>query len=245
MRAPTIRARGFILAVMTCVYSAGALAQESAYASLDACTKDEQIRLTAKGAALGMVTGLGGALFSGKKDKALKAGVIGAVAGGAAGFATAYYTAIDNCNKKNPQWITESSLVRDPSRNYKQVKKEHGYQANEGVKVHLNDVVVPASVQPGERFAIDTVFDLMTPTDAEAEVQFQRKLFVTTDGQEKEMPFPSASSATRVVEAGRSKETIQLPTPPDAIKGTTYRIEISAAAGGKPPAMLSRSVSVI
>ncbi|WP_313705966.1 hypothetical protein [Massilia sp.] len=237
--------RGLILAVMTCVYSVGALAQESAYADLDACTKDEQIRLTAKGAAIGLVTGLGGALFSGKKDKALKAAAIGAAAGGVAGFATAYYTAIDNCNKKNPQWITESSLVRDPSKSYQQVKKEHGYQAREGIKVHLNDVKVPASVQPGERFAIDTIFDVMTPTDAETEVVFQRKLFVTTDGKEAEMPFPSASSATRVVEAGRSKETIQLPTPPDAAKGTTYRIEISAAAGGKPPTMLSRSVNVI
>lgn len=241
-----MRVRGLILGVMTCVYSAGALAQESAYADLDACTKDEQIRLTAKGAAIGLVTGLGGALFSGKKDKtALKAAAIGAAAGGVAGFATAYYTAIDNCNKKNPQWITESSLVRDPSKNYQQVKKEHGYQAREGVKVYLKEMLVPATVQPGERFAIDTIFDVMTPTDAETEVVFQRKLFVTADGKETEMPFPSASSATRVVEAGRSKETIQLPTPPDATKGTTYRIEISAAAGGKAPTMLSRSVSVI
>jgi hypothetical protein len=230
---------------MTCVGSTGAMAQESAYAALDACAKDEQIRLTAQGAALGLVTGLGGAMFAGKKDKALKAAAIGAAAGGVAGFATAYYTGIDNCKKKNPQWMTESALVRDPSKSYQQVKKEHGYQARDGIKLYLQDMAAPASVQPGERFAIDTVYDVMTPTDAETEVVFQRKLFVTTDGKETEMPFPLASSTTRVVEAGRSKETIHVPTPPNAAKGTTYRVEISAAAGGKPAATQSRMVSVI
>jgi hypothetical protein len=237
--------RSVLLAVMTCVCSASAVAQESAYAELDACAKDEQVRLTAQGAALGLMTGLGGAMFAGKKDKALKAAAIGAVAGGAAGFATAYYTGIDNCKKKNPQWMTESALVRDPSKTYQQVKKEHGYQSRDGVKLYLQDMVAPASVQPGERFAINTVYDVLTPTDAETEVVFQRKLFVTTDGKESEMTFPLASTATRVVEAGRSTETIQVPTPPNAGRGTTYRIEISAAAGGKAPATLSRTVSVI
>lgn len=245
MRVTTHQARAVLFAVMTCVVSAGALAQESAYAELDACAKDEQIRLTAKGAALGMMTGLGGAMFAGKKDQALKAAAIGAVAGGTAGFATAYYTGIDNCKKKNPQWVTESNLVRDPSKSYQQVKKEHGYKSGDGVKLYLKDVAAPASVQPGERFAIDTVFDVLTPTDAETEVVFQRKLFVTTDGKESELIFPLASSATRIVEAGRSKETIQVPTPSNAAKGSSYRVEISAAAGGKPPAMLSRTINVI
>jgi hypothetical protein len=231
--------------MMTSVYASGAFAQESAYAELDACAKDEQIRLTAKGAALGMMTGLGGALFAGKKDQAAKAAVIGAAAGGAAGFATAYYTGIDNCKKKNPQWVTESNLVRDPSKSFQQVKKEHAYKSADGVKLYLKDVAAPVSVQPGERFAIDTVFDVMTPTDAETEVVFQRKLFLTADGKETELTFPLASSATRIVEAGRSKETIQVPTPSNAAKGTSYRVEISAAAGGKPPATLSRTINVI
>jgi len=245
MRVITYRARAVLFAAMTTMYSAGALAQESAYAELDACAKDEQIRLTAKGAAIGLMTGLGGAMFSGKKDKAVKAAAIGAVAGGAAGFATAYYTGIDNCKKKNPQWITESNLVRDPSKSYKQVKAEHRYKPAEGIKLYLQDMAAPASVQPGERFAIDTVFDVLTPTDAETEVVFQRKLFITEDGKESELVFPLASSATRTVEAGRSKETLQIPTPSNATKGTSYRVEISAAAGGQAPSVQSRTINVI
>ena len=37
---------------------------------------------------------------------------IGAVVGGAAGFATAYFTAIDTCYKQNPAWIPESKIER-------------------------------------------------------------------------------------------------------------------------------------
>ena len=46
-------------------------AQESANAELDACVRDEQIALTAKGAGLGALAGLSATLFSGNKDDAL------------------------------------------------------------------------------------------------------------------------------------------------------------------------------
>jgi hypothetical protein len=226
------------------LFSETSIAQESAYADLDACTKGEQVRLTAKGAAIGLFAGLGGAMFSGKKDDAAKAAAVGAVAGGVAGFATAYYTAIDNCRKMNPSWITESNLVRDPSKSYTQVKKENRYQPRDGILLKLQNLDMPGSVKAGERVAIDSTFDLMTPDDAETQVIFQRKLFVTTSGKETQVPFPLAGTATRVVEAGRSRETISLPTPTDAASGTVYRVEISAVAGGKPPVTMSKSVIV-
>jgi hypothetical protein len=239
-----VGARAALIALVV-AYSGTAIAQESAYADLDACTKGEQVRLTAKGAAMGLMAGLGGAFFSGNKDKAGKAAVAGAVAGGAAGFLTAYYTAIDNCRKINPNWITESNLVRDPSKSYAQVKKENSYQPHDGIVVKLRNMDMPNSVKAGERVPIDTTYDLMTPDDAETQVTFQRKLFVTVDGKEKEVPFPLNGLANRVVEAGRSKESLALPTPADVTKGTVYRVEISASAAGKPPVMTSRSVTVL
>ncbi|RFP11304.1 MULTISPECIES: hypothetical protein [unclassified Duganella] len=222
-----------------------AFAQQSAYADLDACTKNEQIKLTAKGAAVGALAGLGGALFSGNKDKAGKAALAGALGGGAIGFATAYYTAIDTCNKLNPSWVTESKLVRDPSKTYTQVVKENRYAAKDGVTLRLRDMAMPSQTKPGERVTIDTVYDLMTPDGAETAVVFSRKLFVVADGTEQLVQFPVAASESRTVEVGRSKESMVLPIAPDSKPGTVYRVEISAAAGGKTPVTMSKSVTVI
>jgi hypothetical protein len=229
---------------LNCV-AAGAMAQESAYASLDACTTGEQVGMAAKGAAIGLLGGLGGALMSGKKDKAAKAALIGAAVGGAAGWATAYYTAVDTCKKMNPSWIPESQLVRDPSKSYKQVKQEHHYKPNDGTLVKVWDIDMPTSIRPGEAIPVDTVFDVMTPDDAETRVVIDRKLFVKTEGQENQVPFPVNGSATRTVEAGRNHEKLSVPVPGSATSGTVYRVEMTASAGGKPPVTLSRNVTVI
>jgi hypothetical protein len=222
-----------------------AMAQESAYADLDACTKNEQIKLTAKGAVVGALAGLGGAFFSGKKDKAAKAALAGAVGGGAIGFATAYYTAIDTCKKLNPSWVTESNLARDPSKSYAQVKKENRYKPKDGVALRLREMEMASEAKAGDSVAIDTTYDVMTPDGAETPVVFSRKLYVVADGKESLVTFPLAASATRTIEAGRSKESMMLPIPAGIQAGTVYRVELSAAAGDKPPVTMTKSVTVI
>jgi hypothetical protein len=245
MIAHTFGFRAAILAIGLNFFSISAMAQESAYADLDACTKGEQMRLAGKGAVIGLLGGLGGAFASGNKDKAAKAALIGAAAGGAAGWATAYYTAIDTCKKMNPSWIPESSLVRDTSKSYAQVKKEHNYKPNDGILVKVQDINMPTSVRPGEGIAVDTVFDVMTPNDAETSVVLNRKLFVNAGGKEEQLAFPANGNATRTVEAGRNHEKLTVPVPPGAVSGAVYRVEMSASAGGKPPVTLSKSVTVI
>lgn len=234
-----------LLAIGLNFFAAGAMAQESAYADLDACTSGEQMRLIGKGAVMGLLGGLGGAFATGNKDKAAKAALVGAAVGGAAGWATAYYSAIDTCKKMNPSWIPESSLVRDSSKSYKQVKQEHNYKPNDGILVKVQDINMPTSVRPGQAIAVDTVFDVMTPNDAEASVIIDRKLFVQTGGKEEQMVFPVGGSATRTVEAGRNHEKLTVPVPSSASSGAVYRVEMSASAGGKPPVTLSKSVTVI
>lgn len=233
------------IAVVLQTCAGQAFAQQSAYADLDACTKNEQLKLTAKGAAMGALAGLGGALFSGHKEKAGKAAAAGAIGGGVIGFATAYYTAIDTCNKLNPSWVGESKLVRDPSKSYSQVVKENRYVAKDGITLRLREMAMPGQSKPGDRVAIDTVYDLMTPDGAESAVVFSRKLFIVADGTEQLVQFPAAASETRTVEAGRSKESMVLPIAPDSKPGTVYRVEFSAAAGGKAPVTMSKSVTVI
>lgn len=244
---PTIRAakRFLLIAAVLQTFAGNVVAQESAYTDLDACTKNEQLKLMAKGAIAGALAGFGGALFSGNRDKAGKAALIGAVGGGAIGFATAYYTAIDTCKKLNPSWVTESSLIRDPSKSYAQVTKENRYFANDGITLRLRDIQMPSETKPGDNVAIDTTYDVMTPDGAETPVVFSRKLYVVADGAEKLVPFPLAALATRTVEAGRNKESMTLPISAETKAGTVYRVELSAAAGDKSPVTMSKSVTVI
>jgi hypothetical protein len=238
-------AKQFVTISAVLLLASQANAQESAYVDLNACTKNEQIKLTTQGAVAGALAGLGGALFSGHKDKAGKAALAGAVGGGAIGFATAYYTAIDTCRKLNPSWIPESNLVRDPGKSYAQVKKENGYSASSGTTLLLRDMAMQREAKPGDSVAIDTVYDVMTPDGAETAVVFSRKLFVVADGQEKLVPFPLAASTTRTVEAGRNKESMTLPISAETKAGTVYRVELSATAGDKSPVTTSKSVTVI
>lgn len=246
MKSVKIVRRVLVAAIAVQVMSVPARAQESAYADLDACTQGEQAKLTVKGAAAGMFAGFAGAMLTGKKEKAGKAALLGMAGGAAAGFATAYYTAIDTCKKQNPQWITEANLVRDPSKSLKQVKAEHGYQpARDGVKVALKEIDSASTIKVGEPLSLNTYYDVMTPDDAEALVVFERKLFVTVDGQEAEVPFPQTGHFERKVEAGRSREPLVLQTLAEAKPGTVYRVTMSAAAGGKAPVTVSKSVTVI
>jgi len=225
--------------------SAGAVsAQESAYADLDACTKGEQIKLTAKGALTGALAGFGAAFLSGKKDDAAKAAVLGAAVGGAAGFATAYYNAIGTCYKANPSWKPESNIGRDQNKSYTQVNKENNYKPKEGIKVLTKQMEMATTVKPGTNLDINSTFDVMTPDGAETVVVIERKLFVIEDGKESPLNFPGTASESRTLEAGRNKDSVKLPIPAEAKAGSVYRVEFSAAASGKAPAIISKTVTV-
>lgn len=226
--------------------SAGAVsAQESAYADLDACTKGEQIKLTAKGALTGALAGFGVAFLSGKKDDAAKAAVLGAAVGGAAGFATAYYNAIGTCYKLNPTWVPESNIVRDPSKSYVQVKKENNYKPKEeGIKVLAKKMDMATSVTAGAKLDINSTFDVMTPDGAETAIVVERKLFAVEGDKETAVFFPGRPSDHRTMEPGRNNDIVKLQIPMDAKVGSVYRVEFSVAAEGKTPTVISKTVTV-
>lgn len=219
-------------------------AQESAYADLDACTKDQQIKLTAKGAVTGLLAGFGGAFLAGKKDDAVKVAAIGAAAGGAAGFATAYYTAIETCQKLNANWITESKLVRDPSKSYAQVMKENNYKAKDGIKLLTKNIGVPSAVKAGSSLPIESTFDVMTPDGAETSVVIDHKLYVMEDGTEKLIYPKETKSPQRRVEAGRNTDSGAIPIASEVKAGTVYRVEFSVTPSDGKPVAVSKNVTI-
>lgn len=222
--------------------SFAAHAQESANTDLDACVKQEQIALTAKGAGAGAIAGLGAALFSKNGNDALKNAAIGAVVGGAAGFATAYFTAIDTCYKKNPSWIPESKIERTKA--YAQVKKETKYKPSEGIKAQATKIAMPAVIKAGEALNIASTFIVLTPNGAETPVTLERKLFAIVDGKETPLTFTGKTNEERTVEPGEHRDNARLPIPPDAKAGTQYRYEFGVLAGGKSVSSVSSTVTV-
>ncbi len=226
---------------MLCL-STAAYAQESANADLDACVKEQQIALTAKGAGVGAIAGLGTALFSKNKNDALKNAAIGAVVGGAAGFATAYFTAIDACYKKNPSWIPESKIERTKA--YALVKKETKYKPSEGIKAQATKIAMPGTIKAGEALDIASTFIVLTPNGAETPVSIERKLFAILDGKETPLTFTGKNNEERTVEPGEHQDTAHLPIPPDAKAGTQYRYEFGVTAGGKSASSVTSTVTV-
>ena len=229
------------MAALLCLATA-VHAQESANSELDACVKQEQIALTAKGAGAGAIAGLGAALFFKNKNDALKNAAIGAVVGGAAGFATAYFTAIDTCYKKNPSWIPESKIERTKA--YAQVKQETKYKPAEGIKAQATKITMPSTVKAGEALDIASTFIVLTPNGAETAITLERKLFAIIEGKETALTFPGKNTEERTVEPGEHKDTIHLPTPSDAKTGTQYRYEFSVSISGKPVSSVTSTVTV-
>ncbi|WP_151070730.1 hypothetical protein [Cupriavidus oxalaticus] len=222
-------------------------AQESANADLDSCVVQEQTILTAKGAGLGVVAGLGAALFGKNKDDSIKKAAIGAAVGGAvgaaAGFATAYYTAIDTCYKKNPSWIPESKIER--TKDYARVKKEIRYDPKrDGAKTLVSKIDMPATAKAGDKIDMASRFIAMTPDGSEANVAFERKLTVIEDGKETLLPFPGKVKEDRTVEPGENMETSRLPIPAEAKSGTQYRYEFAVSMAGKPASVAAQTVTV-
>lgn len=217
-------------------------AQESANAELDACVRDEQITLTAKGAGLGALAGLSAGLFSGNKDNTVKKAAIGAAVGGAAGFATAYFTAIDTCFKKNPSWIPESKIER--TQDYTEAKNAANYKPSQGIKVEAIKLVMPSTAKAGATLDAASSFYVLTPDGAETEVTIERKLFSIVDGNETQVTFNGKTTEQSIMQPGRHSDIARLPIPAKAQAGTKYRIEFSVSAGGKPPSTVQATVTV-
>lgn len=222
-------------------------AQESANADLDSCVLQEQTIATAKGAGMGVVAGLGAALFGKNKDDSIKKAAIGAAVGGAvgaaAGFATAYYTAIDTCYKKNPSWIPESKIER--TKRYEQVKKDIKYNPKrDGEKTQVSKVDMPATAKAGDKLDIATKFIAMTPDGSEAHVSVERKLFAIDDGKETIVPFPGKTKEDRTIEPGENVDTSRLPIPSEAKSGSQYRYEFAVSMAGKPASVATQTVTI-
>jgi len=221
--------------------------QESANADLDSCVTQEQTILTAKGAGMGLVAGLGAAFFGKNKDDSVKKAAIGAAVGtavgAAAGFATAYYTAVDTCFKKNPSWVPESKIER--TKQYDQVKKDIKYNAKrDGEKAVAVKVDMPPTAKAGEKIEMATRFVAMTPTGSEAHVKVERKLVAISEGKETIVPFPGQTKEERTVEAGENVDLSHLPIPSEAKTGSQYRYEFSVSMADKPASIASQTVTV-
>jgi hypothetical protein len=209
----------------------------------DACVKDEMVSKTVKGAGLGAMAGIGAALFSNKKEDALKKAAIGAAVGSAAGFATAYLTANDNCNKKNPNWIPESKIVRG-TQNYEEVKRTTKYKPSEGIKAEATKLVMPSSTTAGSEITLESSFYVLTPKGEETEVTIERKLFAMEAGKESVNLYGGHQSERLTFQPGENKDIGHLKIAAKTQAGTQFRYEFSVSAGGKPASTVQGTVTV-
>lgn len=220
-----------------------AFAQESANDELNSCVKKEQILSTAKGAGIGAITGLTAMLVAHKSQDAGKAALVGAVAGGIVGFATAYYTAVDSCFKKNPAWMPESDIQR--TNDYDSVKKRIHYRPNQGIQTRVESVTVNGPVKADGQAEVASTFIVMTPDGAETPATVERKLFVVgDDGKETEVPFPGRTAEQRTFSPGEQRDLVHVPIPHDAKAGSVYRVQFGVAAADNPAVVASQKFTV-
>ena len=227
------------------LFSVSAVAQESANAELDACVQKQQLKSTAKGAAVGALAGLGASLFTGaKKNDTLKATALGAVAGGGIGFVKAYYEATSKCYKKNPSWVPASNITR--SATLEQAKKTAKYKPSEGIKAVIVGIDMPATVTVGtEKIAMNTKFLVLTPDDAETPVEIERKVYVIEDGKEELIPFTATQATeTRTFEPAEHTDMINYTLTPDFKAGMKLRYEILLKVADKPAVTASKVVEI-
>ena len=234
--------RSTIMGVMMAVCLQG-YAQETVNKELDDCIKREQMTSAAKGAAVGALAGLAKSFFGKEKDKkdALANVLVGAVAGGAIGYATSYFTAAEKCLKKNPAWIPESKIVR--SKTYDDARKEIEYDPKQGAVSVMRSLDMPATIKPGNSVEISSRFIVMTPNGEEAKVKIERKLFAISEGKETEVPFLGRGVEERTLEAGEHADTAKLPIPKDT-DGIVYRIQYRVSVADKDASEMSASVTV-
>ncbi len=232
------------IATLLCLVSAVSQAQEAVSdAERDKCVKEEQMTGAAKGAGMGALAGVGAAILSGgNKQDAVKKVAAGAVVGGTAGFAMAYYGAIDACNKKNPAWITESKIER--TKDYARVKRDTKYQSKEGIKAEATKLDIPTSVKPGAVLDLVSTFYALTPKGEETTVALSRKWFAIEDDKETALPYSGKGTEERTIEPGEHKDTGRISISADAKPGSKYRYEFSVSVDGKPASSVTKTVVV-
>lgn len=229
-----------LAAVVMGVCIANTQAQESVTSDLDSCINSEKVSHTFKGAAAGAVTGLLASFLGGKKDDAGKAALIGAVAGGAIGYATAYYKAAGICMQKNPAWVPESNIQRNP--NYQAVVKEFKYNAAKGDFSFVRKLKIPQTVKQGGALEVKAKFVVLTADGGEVKVKIVRKLFAIADNKEEEVPFFGKGEEERVVENGEHEDTFNIPVDKEVPAGSKLRIEYRLSL--KDASFLSESATV-
>ncbi|MGK5049226.1 hypothetical protein ACQ4WP_25510 [Janthinobacterium sp. GB4P2] len=234
-----------VLCALTFVAS-NVAAQESAYSDLNSCVQSEQVTATAKGAAVGALTGLGASLFGGMKKKdAIKATALGALAGGGIGFVKAYYEATNTCYTKNPSWVPASNITR--SATLAQAKKAAKYKPSEGIKTAIMGIDMPTSVPSGTAsIPMSTKFTVLTPDDAETPVEISRKIYIIENGKEEPMPFTAGrSSEVKTFEPAQHTDTINFPLSSDFKPGMQLRYEVQMKTASTPVVTESKTVTII
>ena len=216
-------AKQAVTAVVLGASIAGAHAQQAVTSDLDSCINSEKVSYTVKGAAAGAFTGVLTSFLGGKKDNAGKAALVGAVAGGAIGYATAYYKAAGICMQKNPSWVPESNIQR--TSNYEAIISEFKYTPAKGDFIVARKLQVPEAVKQGGVLEVKAKFVVLTPDGSEAKVKIVHKLFVIADNKEEEVPFFGKGVEERVVENGEHEDKLDLPIDKEAPIGSKFRIE--------------------
>lgn len=232
----------FIRTLLLANAVSAAYAQESVEKQLDDCVKKEQVMGAVKGAAMGALAGFTAAMFSGKSDNAAKGALLGAAAGGAGGWLVAYNTAIDTCQKANPEWIPESKIER--TKNMVQVQNETKYNKKQGIVANVLKVNAASTVKAGDKAEIKSVFTVLTPDGAETPIAIERKLFSLVDGKESEIKLLGNPSEQKTVEPGEHTDTVSPQIPTNARTGEKFRFEFKVSAGGKPATKSSAEFTV-
>lgn len=217
-------------------------AQQSMTAEFDSCITSEKVSYTLKGAATGAMAGFLGNLAAGQKQDKGKAVLVGAVAGGALGFATAYYKAADICIKKNPTWVPESNIQRNP--NFGAVVKEFKYKPSQGDFSVVRPLQVPESVKPGESINVKVRFVVLTADGGEAKVKILRQLFVLADGKEEEVPFFGKGSEEKIFENGEHTDSFVLPFDKEIPLNSKVKIQYAISLKDAPVVAQSGVVEV-
>lgn len=217
----TIKQAVAALVMGACI--ANTQAQESVTSDLDSCITSEKVSHTVKGAATGALAGLLGSFLGGKNNDTGKAVIVGAIAGGAIGYATAYYKAAGTCMQKNPSWVPESKIQRNP--NYKAVIREFKYKPAKGDFSVVRKLQMPQTIKQGESLEVKSKFVVLTPDGGEAKIKIVRKLFAIAEDKEEEVPFYGKGEEDRVVENGEHEDTFTLPIDKSVPVGAKFRVE--------------------
>ena len=230
----------FVVSVVSAL-GANAQAGQSVTPELDKCIKQKQFAYTAKGALVGALTGYLGARATGKDAE--KGALIGAAAGGAFGFVTAWNKAVGACKLEHPNWVLESDIMRSP--NYDAVVAEFNYMPPQKDDIAVvRQLQMPEQVTPDSTASIPVKFVVLTPDGGEAKVKIDRKIFIIDDDKEVPLSWPGRDSEDRVVENGEQEENVSLYIPKEIPVGTKLRFQYAISLNDAPIVSQSGIVEV-